>query len=175
MKPEGKVPHVVDVHLGLRIRECRRLLGLSQEGLATACGITFQQVQKYEKGTNRVSGSMLWMIAQRLGAPVGWFYEGLGDHPELEDAAARQRREFCHGDLGRELIDAAIAAPAPVVLVATDLLAKVGQVVDSTALLAADGVRDTLRDIAMAGAILSPSDPEIEQEHRLLFGGEAMQ
>ncbi len=138
MKPEGHSPHVVDVHLGLRIRESRRGQGVSQEALATACGITFQQVQKYEKGTNRVSGSMLWMIAQRLGTSVATFYEGLGDHPELEDGPTRQRREFCHGELGRELIDAAIAAPAPVVLVATDLLAKVGQVVDSTALLAAD-------------------------------------
>lgn len=138
MKPEGSTPHVVDVHIGLRIRTCRKELGMSQEALAKACDVSFQQVQKYERGANRVSGSMMWMIAQKLGVPVASLYDGLGDHPELEKPAERERREFCTSSTGQELISAAIAAPAAVVAVAVDLMSKVTEVVDSTALLAAD-------------------------------------
>ena len=72
-------PHPVDVHVGARIRLRRRLLGLSQEKLAEALGLTFQQVQKYERGSNRVSASKLYEISRTLQAPVSFFYEGLPD------------------------------------------------------------------------------------------------
>lgn len=75
----SNAPHPVDVHVGARIRLRRRLLGLSQEKLAEALGLTFQQVQKYERGSNRVSASKLYEISRTLQAPVSFFYEGLPD------------------------------------------------------------------------------------------------
>jgi transcriptional regulator with XRE-family HTH domain len=75
----GEGPHPVDRHVGLRIRMRRKEIGVSQERLAEALGITFQQVQKYERGANRVSASKLWEIAAALRTNVGYFYEGLSD------------------------------------------------------------------------------------------------
>jgi transcriptional regulator with XRE-family HTH domain len=70
-------PHPVDRHVGLRIRMRRKELGVSQEKLAEALGLTFQQVQKYERAANRVSASKLWEVARALQTHVGYFYEGL--------------------------------------------------------------------------------------------------
>ena len=67
----------VDTHVGQKIRARRTLLGLSQTELANAAGITFQQVQKYEKGTNRVGASRLQQFSQALGVPPSYFFEGL--------------------------------------------------------------------------------------------------
>jgi len=75
VRDEG--PHPVDRHVGLRIRMRRKEIAVSQERLAEALGITFQQVQKYERGANRVSASKLWEIAQALKTSVSYFYEGL--------------------------------------------------------------------------------------------------
>ncbi|HEY8617146.1 helix-turn-helix transcriptional regulator [Phenylobacterium sp.] len=69
--------HPVDRHVGLRVRLRRKALGLSQDRLAEALGLTFQQVQKYERGANRISASKLWEIARVLKTPISWFYEGL--------------------------------------------------------------------------------------------------
>jgi transcriptional regulator with XRE-family HTH domain len=71
------MPNPVDVHVGNRIRMRRMLVGMSQEKLGERLGLTFQQVQKYEKGTNRVSASRLFHVAQVLGVPVQYFYEDL--------------------------------------------------------------------------------------------------
>jgi transcriptional regulator with XRE-family HTH domain len=76
-------PHHVDRHVGTLIRAKRRALGISQSELADALGLTFQQVQKYERGTNRVSSSKLYEIAQKLDTPLSTFFEGL-DHPESD-------------------------------------------------------------------------------------------
>ncbi len=70
-------PSPVDAHVGARIRLRRKLLGLSQQQLAERLGLTFQQVQKYERGVNRVSASKLYETAQVLQAPVTHFFEGL--------------------------------------------------------------------------------------------------
>ena len=75
MSIEG--PRRLDVEIGRRIRERRRLIGMSQVQLARAVGVTFQQVQKYERGANRVSASRLWEIAGALQVGIGYFYEGL--------------------------------------------------------------------------------------------------
>src|SRR5512145_2081507 len=83
----SRSPNPVDRHVGLRIRMRRKELGVSQERLAEAVGITFQQVQKYERGANRVSASKLWEIAAALKTPVAYFYDGLGD----QEALAAQR------------------------------------------------------------------------------------
>lgn len=69
-------PDPVDIHVGGRIRQRRTLLGMSQEKLAEALDITFQQVQKYENGSNRVSASRLWHIAQTLGVEPAIFFSG---------------------------------------------------------------------------------------------------
>lgn len=67
----------VDKHVGNRVKARRQTLGISQEKLGGALGVTFQQVQKYEKGTNRISASRLQQIGAVLGVPVGYFFEGL--------------------------------------------------------------------------------------------------
>ncbi|MBK5925790.1 helix-turn-helix domain-containing protein [Rhodobaculum claviforme] len=61
----------------MRIRTRRLVLGLSQQMLATQLGVTFQQIQKYERAINRVSASMLWNMAQALSVPISYFYDGL--------------------------------------------------------------------------------------------------
>lgn len=75
--PKSTTP--VDTQIGARIRLRRMLVGISQTELGEKSGVTFQQIQKYEKGTNRVSVSRLHQIAQTLGVPVEFFYEGLSN------------------------------------------------------------------------------------------------
>ena len=82
--------HPVDRHVGLRIRMRRKELGVSQEKLADAVGLTFQQVQKYERGANRVSASRLWEIAGALQVGIGYFYEGLPEPGEGDKAPVRR-------------------------------------------------------------------------------------
>ena len=67
----------IDKHVGLQIRSRRTLLGLSQEKLAEAVGVTFQQIQKYERGTNRVSASRLFNFSKALDVSLEYFYQGL--------------------------------------------------------------------------------------------------
>jgi transcriptional regulator with XRE-family HTH domain len=69
--------HLVDTHVGKTIRQCRWLSGMTQQSLAEAVGIKFQQVQKYETGANRVSASRLWDISNALGVRAAYFFEGL--------------------------------------------------------------------------------------------------
>src|SRR5213082_1356963 len=68
----------IDTHLGRRLRRRRRILGLTQQQLAGACGVRFQQIQKYECAANRMSAARLWQLAEVLEVPVSYFYEGLG-------------------------------------------------------------------------------------------------
>ncbi len=76
-KTKGKA-NPVDEHVGARLRMRRSLLGMSQEKLAEAIGLTFQQVQKYERGTNRVSAGRLYQLSKILSVPVSFFFEDLG-------------------------------------------------------------------------------------------------
>ncbi|SIO53709.1 Helix-turn-helix [Rhodovulum sp. ES.010] len=69
--------HVVDAHVGRRIRQRRWMLGMTQQELAEKVDIKFQQIQKYETGANRVSASRLWLIAQALDVAVSFFFDGL--------------------------------------------------------------------------------------------------
>jgi transcriptional regulator with XRE-family HTH domain len=71
-----KTPNPVDRFVGSRVRMQRLLAGMSQEKLGDALGLTFQQVQKYEKGTNRISASRLQQLAKILGVPVSFFFDG---------------------------------------------------------------------------------------------------
>jgi transcriptional regulator with XRE-family HTH domain len=70
-------PNPIDVHVGARIRQRRTLLGMSQEKLGEAIGLTFQQVQKYERGANRVGSSRLFDLARVLDVSVGYFFEDM--------------------------------------------------------------------------------------------------
>ncbi|MDC7677581.1 helix-turn-helix domain-containing protein [Asticcacaulis machinosus] len=69
----------IDLHLGKRLRRRRRLLGLTQQQLALAVGIRFQQIQKYECGANRISAARLFQLAKALETPINYFYDGLSD------------------------------------------------------------------------------------------------
>jgi len=71
-----KVPNLIDVHVGSRVRIRRLELGISQGKLGDALGLTFQQVQKYAKGTNRISASRLQHISRILQVPVAYFFSG---------------------------------------------------------------------------------------------------
>jgi transcriptional regulator with XRE-family HTH domain len=79
-----------DRHVGARIRERRIMLGLSQQQMADLIGVTYQQAHKYERGINRISAGRLHEIAQVLGVPVSYFFEGL-DNQRIPDLTARQR------------------------------------------------------------------------------------
>jgi len=74
---KNRTPDAVDVHIGMRIRTIRLQRGVSQENLGDKLGLSFQQVQKYEKGANRVGGSRMQQIATILGVTPAYFYEGL--------------------------------------------------------------------------------------------------
>jgi len=78
-KHAPRSPNPVDIHVGTRVRLRRQILKMSQEKLGDNLGVTFQQVQKYERGANRVGASRLWKISQVLDVPVAFFFEGLGD------------------------------------------------------------------------------------------------
>jgi transcriptional regulator with XRE-family HTH domain len=73
------VPHPMDVHVGKRLRAARLLAGFSQSRLGNHVGLTFQQIQKYEKGMNRIGASRLQQFAQLLNVPPGYFFEQLND------------------------------------------------------------------------------------------------
>lgn len=77
-----KKPNPIDIHVGGRVRLRRMMLGMSQEKLGEQLGITFQQIQKYEKGTNRIGASRLQNIASVLSVPVGFFFDGAPGHGE---------------------------------------------------------------------------------------------
>jgi transcriptional regulator with XRE-family HTH domain len=83
--PDG-TPDPVDIHVGSRLRLRRTLIGMSQEQLAEALNITFQQVQKYERGTNRISASRLFQASRTLGVPVAWFYDEMSDQAAAASA-----------------------------------------------------------------------------------------
>lgn len=70
-------PHPVDVEVGRRLAARRISMGLNQSELGRALGVTFQQIQKYEKGANRISASKLWMAAEALGVDIGYFFDAL--------------------------------------------------------------------------------------------------
>lgn len=81
-----KKPNPIDIHVGSRLRMRRNMLGISQEKLGDRLGITFQQIQKYEKGTNRVGASRLQAISSILGVPVSFFFE---DAPGVDGTAPK--------------------------------------------------------------------------------------
>lgn len=93
--PENKrAPHPIDVHVGSRVRLRRMMQGISQDKLGEELGLTFQQVQKYEKGVNRIGASRLYEIARILDVPVQFFYDDYGDGPETLIGFAETQRNL---------------------------------------------------------------------------------
>jgi transcriptional regulator with XRE-family HTH domain len=107
-----KQPHPIDVHVGHRVKMRRMLIGMSQEKLGEQLGLTFQQVQKYEKGANRIGASRLWDISRILDVPVRFFFEGLrpaaGQAAEgfAEEAQPDYVLDFVQSNEGVQLIKA---------------------------------------------------------------------
>ncbi|SDY64077.1 Transcriptional regulator, contains XRE-family HTH domain [Jannaschia faecimaris] len=98
--------HPVDVHVGARVRHRRWLVGMTQQQLAEAVGIKFQQIQKYETGTNRVSASRLWEISEALDVPVDYFFQGL-----KEGTASAEGQDIVADKESLELVRAYYAMP----------------------------------------------------------------
>ncbi len=87
MSQSRKGPNPVDMHVGHRVRLRRTLLGMSQERLGEAIGLTFQQVQKYERGTNRIGASRMYDLSRVLDVPPGYFFEEMTDEVAAKSPA----------------------------------------------------------------------------------------
>ena len=101
-----KQANPIDVQVGNRVRIRRMLIGMSQERLGDLLGLTFQQVQKYEKGVNRIGAGRLFEVARILNVPVDFFYEGLATNqpgPGEPEAAAPPVMEFVSSGEGLQL------------------------------------------------------------------------
>lgn len=100
-----RMPHVVDVHVGRRVRVRRKLVGLTQAGLGARLGLTFQQVQKYERGTNRVSASKLYETATALDVSIGFFFDDLEANADALETIASENAvwSFLASSEGMEL------------------------------------------------------------------------
>lgn len=77
---QPRIPNAIDVHVGTKAKLRRKELSLSQTEIGKTLGVTFQQVQKYERGANRIGASRLWALSQALDVPISYFYEGLTGH-----------------------------------------------------------------------------------------------
>lgn len=119
MAENKKKPNPIDVHVGSRIRLRRNMLGMSQEKLGEHLGITFQQIQKYEKGTNRVGASRLQAIASILNVPVSFFFEDApgqeheGQRGLAEDSSTSFVVDFLNSAEGLQLNRAFVRIPDP--------------------------------------------------------------
>ncbi len=95
-------PNPIDIHVGARVRLRRNLLGMSQTDLGKAVGVTFQQVQKYEKGTNRIGASRLFNLSRVLDVPISFFFEDLSP---AAAGAGRKRRAKSFSEAPAAAID----------------------------------------------------------------------
>lgn len=103
--------HIVDVHVGKRIRQRRWLVGMTQQKLADSVGIKFQQIQKYETGANRVSASRLWDIAGALDVDVSFFFEGLKEEKTVPDHQANVPSDMMGDKEAMDLVRSYYAIP----------------------------------------------------------------
>ena len=100
-----KQANPIDVQVGNRVRIRRMLIGMSQERLGDLLGLTFQQVQKYEKGVNRIGAGRLYEVSRILNVPVDFFYEGIADtgHPGASEQDGAPIMEFISSGEGLQL------------------------------------------------------------------------
>jgi len=115
-----KRPDPIDLHVGKRLRKRRLMLDMTQTDVATALGLTFQQLQKYEKGTNRISASRLQHLSHVLQVPVPFFFEGLSGPPVATAGASAEAvespayvSEFLASSDGLALSKAFMCIPSP--------------------------------------------------------------
>ncbi len=101
-KPQA---HPIDIHAGTRLRQARRDAGLSQEHIGKAVGITFQQIQKYERGLNRIGASRLFEFSICLKKPIQWFFEGYGILPEKLNSLVETRKSAMISDYWLKITD----------------------------------------------------------------------
>ena len=94
--------HLIDKHVGKRLRLRRTILGISQDVLGNAVGVTFQQIQKYERGINRVSASRLFEISKALEVPVQYFFGGLEDLVDYVDCPENQMGSFAENSVSAD-------------------------------------------------------------------------
>jgi transcriptional regulator with XRE-family HTH domain len=105
--PQARRPHPVDVYVGSRLRLRRILLGMSQQKLSDALGVTFQQLQKYENGSNRISASRLYQLSRLLGVPISFFFADYGETAANAAAPAQSSprpqiaEEMTHPEMSR--------------------------------------------------------------------------
>ena len=105
-------PRPVDVHVGGRVKAGRTLIGMSQTELGKRVGLTFQQIQTYEKGMNRIAASRLWQFSFVLGRPISWFFEGIGEQKRKGDDLLAKRETLqlvgylsaCDPDVRKHLV-----------------------------------------------------------------------
>ena len=103
--------HPVDIHVGKRIRHRRWMVGMTQQQLAEHVGIKFQQIQKYETGTNRVSASRLWDISEALSVSVGFFFEGLDEEVSAAEVETDVPNDILADKEALELVKSYYAIP----------------------------------------------------------------
>ena len=100
--PREHRPSPIDVHVGSRVRLRRTLMGMSQEKLGEALGLTFQQVQKYERGINRIGASRLFDLARVLDVPIGFFFDDMPDAMGGNGMGTRRMAGFAESEDGFE-------------------------------------------------------------------------
>ena len=108
-KPESELVDsgAVDIHIGARLRKLRSMLGMSQDQLGRSLGLTFQQIQKYEHGTNRIAASRLFQIAKILNVPIAYFFE------EMEIASSSAPKPKGFSEAGQAALEVVAGAEAP--------------------------------------------------------------
>ncbi|WP_420568208.1 helix-turn-helix domain-containing protein [Thalassovita sp.] len=105
--------HPIDVHVGMRIRQRRWMMGMTQQQLAESVGTKFQQIQKYETGANRVSASRLWRISQALEVSVEYLFEELNTETAAQGGSDSTETEKFNKREAQELLRAYYSIPAP--------------------------------------------------------------
>ena len=112
-KHAPRAANPIDVHVGTRVRLRRKTMKMSQEQLGDQLGITFQQVQKYERGTNRVGASRLWKISQVLEVPIQYFYDGdwTSSLPPVENGVSVEWRAYIEGGLEIDCFETGTITP----------------------------------------------------------------
>ena len=112
--PRVERAHTVDIHVGIRVRTRRKAIRISQQELARQLQLTFQQVQKYERGSNRISASKLYEISKVLQVPVAWFFEGLEQNDDIAGKdPQRDTHAFLNTNDALDLGEAYLSIPTP--------------------------------------------------------------
>lgn len=107
----SRKPRPEDIHVGSRVRYRRTIIGMSQEKLGEKMNLTFQQIQKYEKGTNRIGASRLFQLSKILNVEIGYFFEGLDNNASAIDDAEYELRSIMSSKEGLALVRAFQSIP----------------------------------------------------------------